>query len=149
MEDPTPNFLIEFDRQRSRENLKPDVLRRTLQSCIEDHGDHCNRLRHILLAGVSSNESIYQQTPGLRVLDVNTLRLQLAPALCQYIALSYVWSYSRRYLPSFFDNQFSVARDAEASSTELPQTVADAIAVCRAVDIHFLWVNSMCIDQND
>jgi hypothetical protein len=152
MEDPPSNFLIEFERQRSRENLKPDALRRALQSCIEDHGSHCDRLRHVLLAGDSTNESIYQQPLNLRVLDVNTLRVQLAPASCQYIALSYVWSHSRRHLPSFFENQFSVAaktRDAKASSTELPQTVVDAIAVCRAIGINFLWVDSMCIDQND
>lgn len=33
--------------------------------------------------------------------------------------------------------------------TELPQTFHDAIEVCRALNIRYLWIDSLCIIQND
>src|SRR5436305_12503928 len=95
--------LTDWDREFSTESLSPDALRHALQSCIKDHDSQCGRLRHVLLAGGNPNPSIYQPPSVLRVLDVNTGQVQLAPTSCQYVALSYVWSHSGRHLPSLIE----------------------------------------------
>ncbi|RAQ49399.1 hypothetical protein AFGD_002061 [Aspergillus flavus] len=68
----------------------------------------------------------------------------------QYVALSYCWG-SRIEA----EQQLKTTRDSfechmqEIPIEALPQTLLDAILVCRALGVQYLWVDVLCIIQGD
>jgi len=74
-----------------------------------------------------------------RLIDCINEKLCVAPLDCPYIALSYVWG--------------NVACEAPLVSLELPKqlpkTIQDTIAVARALEVPYLWVDRYCIDQSN
>ena len=64
----------------------------------------------------------------------------------KWAALSYVWGGDQ----SFKSTIASVAElKAGFGVNRLPQTLKDAVAVCRGLSLEFLWVDSLCIIQDD
>jgi len=64
----------------------------------------------------------------------------------KWAALSYVWGGDQ----SFKSTIASVAGlKAGFGVNSLPQTLKDAVAVCRGLSLEFLWVDSLCIIQDD
>lgn len=66
----------------------------------------------------------------------------------QYAALSYCWgddleSVITTTRENYHAHKFEIPLDT------LPKTVQDAITVCRRLGIQYLWVDSLCIIQND
>jgi len=72
----------------------------------------------------------------LQVIDCISRQVIPAPTSCQFVALSYVWGTSLK--PSRLDG-----------AVKLPQTIEDAILVTTALGLQYLWVDSICITQND
>lgn len=69
---------------------------------------------------------------------------------CKYVTLSYVWG----DLPSFRLNgknfeQLSVEGGLEGIRKELPKTINDAIHFTKAVGQRYLWVDALCLVQDD
>jgi len=69
--------------------------------------------------------------------------------MVQYAALSYCWGEQ-------FDNQKSETRKEnlqaslhKLSEDHLPQSLKDAIKVTRGLGLRYLWIDSVCIIQND
>lgn len=68
----------------------------------------------------------------------------------RYIALSYVWGaaeYQRTRLIQ--SNMEELAIEAALLRVEPPQTIRDAIDLTRLLDFDFLWVDALCIMQDD
>ncbi|KAK5652826.1 hypothetical protein OQA88_9492 [Cercophora sp. LCS_1] len=68
----------------------------------------------------------------------------------KYVALSYVWG----AVPNFrltTANKFRLMQPGaiELGWKQLPITVRDAIELTRRLGVRFLWVDSMCLTQND
>ena len=72
----------------------------------------------------------------LQVIDCISRQVIPAPTSCQFVALSYVWGTSVK--PSPLDG-----------TVKFPQTIEDAILVTTALGLQYLWVDSICITQND
>ncbi|KAI0122304.1 HET-domain-containing protein [Daldinia grandis] len=78
------------------------------------------------------------------------LKNEVDPARKRYAALSYCWGSK-----SEAERQLKTTRDSIKNHTSqiklesLPQTVADAVQVCRALGIRYLWVDALCIIQDD
>ncbi|KAK7931135.1 hypothetical protein PG985_001847 [Apiospora marii] len=66
-----------------------------------------------------------------------------APAMCRYVALSYVWG---KRLAPYLDQK---GKNPTQADTVLPRVVTDAIDVTVALGERYLWVDQMCIDQDD
>lgn len=68
-------------------------------------------------------------------------------ATIRYIALSYCWG-----PPTKFDYKTTAAnherRLRSFAVEDLPQTVKDAITVARALEVDYLWIDSICIVQD-
>ncbi|KAH7371191.1 heterokaryon incompatibility, partial [Pyrenochaeta sp. MPI-SDFR-AT-0127] len=96
---------------------------------------------------------------------VDTIKRMVVPAgkNTEYAALSYVWGGSRADYAHF---KKLALRNAGIWSTinklvagkgtpgaqlpeNLPATISDAINFCRGIGIRFLWVDSICIDQEN
>ncbi|KAG5761439.1 hypothetical protein H9Q72_010438 [Fusarium xylarioides] len=68
----------------------------------------------------------------------------------RYIALTYCWGpepHASKQLKTTRDNISQYLRQIPESS--LPQVIKDAVAVTRALSIPFLWVDALCILQDD
>ncbi|EIW54647.1 HET-domain-containing protein [Trametes versicolor FP-101664 SS1] len=65
----------------------------------------------------------------------------------EYIALSYVWGEEKPYQTAI-SSGVSIYEHGIASSI-LPQTVRDAISVTHALGFQYLWVDTLCIIQED
>ena len=64
----------------------------------------------------------------------------------RYIALSYCWGKSHR-LKAIKANIAELK--AGVTLDGLPQTFQDAVKICRRLDVKYLWIDSLCIIQDD
>jgi hypothetical protein len=88
-----------------------------------------------------------------RVVDIgdgedSPIRLQINQrgAQGQYAALSYCWGGDQPY-KMIISNQNSYTK--ELASTVFPKTLSDAIRVCREVGLRYIWIDALCIIQDD
>lgn len=105
--------------------------------CDRSHGLHCCITPDQRLARI-----------GMRLIDTERNCLVRVNAHCAYTALTYVWGPVDQPVlkqglimewetPGHFDN------------VHLPKTISDAIKVCRMIGLQYLWVDSLCIVQDD
>jgi len=67
---------------------------------------------------------------------------------CSYVALSYCWGVDISDVPV----TTSARLDPYSSAIQLltlPQTICDAIAFCRGIQAQYLWVDMLCIIQDN
>lgn len=121
------------------------LLRDWLTACHARH-DVCKQS----LSGSSLDESHPLALPP-RVLDVRNAEIRLldsAGMTGRYIALSYCWGPTERPpLKTTRDNVADHLR--EISWSALPRTFQDAVTVARRLDIPYVWIDSLCIVQDD
>ncbi|KAL8653527.1 MAG: hypothetical protein Q9226_003816 [Calogaya cf. arnoldii] len=87
---------------------------------------------------------------GFRVIDVQRYCIVDAEPGCQYIALSYVWG-NVGGLQNLQRHRKDLEKDdAIRDRIEyLPNTIQDAISFTRSIGVRYLWVDSLCIVQDD
>lgn len=119
----------------SKDFVQWDVVRRWLVECNENHQTQCAyRLRPSV-------------PPGFRVIDVNNRCVVERGGFYEYMALSYVWG-SRLESACYVEQ---ATRDnieslqVPGGLSRIPETIEDAIAICRNLGIKYLWVDRYCI----
>ena len=88
----------------------------------------------------------------LRLLDVHDRCITVAkdPGSCRYVALSYVWGGAQMLkLQNWNLEAFSKPRGLDDYLISLPQTIIDAMEVVKEIDERYLWVDALCILQED
>lgn len=87
---------------------------------------------------------------GFSLIDVQREALVDAPRGAKYLALSYVWG-SARQLKLVKANRVALYTPGYLSerNEEIPKTIRDAIYVCKALRERYLWVDALCIIQDD
>jgi hypothetical protein len=87
---------------------------------------------------------------NLRVLDLERKCIVMAPQPCRYVTLSYIWG-DRQLLSLTTDNCEFLHKEGNLSpDTEgLAQTIRDAMILTRSINERYLWVDSLCIIQDD
>ncbi|KAG6368932.1 hypothetical protein INS49_003150 [Diaporthe citri] len=166
--DKTAKFVLtelEVDPMKINDSSVVPSPRRPILSCIDlalvqnwlnncrDH-DSCKKNRAAQRANMA--QTFY--TSGFRLIDVIEGRLVETTEPCEYIALSYVWGQAASFglctnkenlsilhQPSSLDKPHT----QDGVSKRLPKTIADAISLCRFIGQRYLWVDSLCIVQND
>ena len=88
--------------------------------------------------------------PGfkLRVIDVQDNCIRELPPAARYLALSYVWG-GPQLFQSTTENQHMMETHNGLKVSMLPLTLRDAINLVRNVGERYLWVDSLCIIQDD
>jgi hypothetical protein len=106
------------------------------------------------LSGDSNNNygglQIQQSLRDVRVIDVTNACVAYLPAGAEFVTLSYVWG-------STHDDQFRclksnislVEQPVSLEKIMLPATIRDAIMVCEKLGHQFLWVDRLCIVQDE
>ena len=115
--------------------INTEILHAWLQSCMD-----CKRDRSKTLP------------PSFRLIDVNQDCVVEAPSDPDYAILSYVWgSLQREFLLALKSNfeSLKVPGSICPENPLLPKTIRDAIILTKALGYRYLWVDSVCIVQDD
>jgi hypothetical protein len=124
-----------------KDRINFDLCKSWLHMCVNSH-ESCHS---------DEFSSTRPRTPPTRLVDVLEGRLvsQLSKA-DSYTALSYVWGDKPQLLLKT-ENEESLGKAGSLldSNSGLPQTIKDAIQFCREIDVRYLWVDSLCIKQED
>lgn len=114
-------------------------------SCLEAHGERCE-IPH----------PIYQTSRviPLWLVDTEQQCLVAGCASMTYVTLSYVWGKSSKSTLHCVKNNLHLLQQSEALSNppfvqEIPDTIRDAIHLIPLLGEKYLWVDSLCIVQDD
>ncbi|KAF8445051.1 heterokaryon incompatibility protein-domain-containing protein [Boletus edulis BED1] len=114
------------------------LIRAWLHQCEHKHGKDCMpSLR--FLEGI--REPIF-------VVDVIQSCLVDTPSRCRYVALSYVWG-TAPVFTHLTENTQDLRKTCSLRSLPIPATIRDAIALVYAIGERYLWVDSLCIIQDN
>ncbi|KAK0740066.1 heterokaryon incompatibility protein-domain-containing protein [Schizothecium vesticola] len=129
-----------------RPRLGPSVnwsfIRKSVARCEESHSGLCRGSGK----GVSGRPA--------RVVDVhNNCVVNLSPH-DDYVTLSYVWGQGvmTEGVATATNTSISSLQEPGSLSSSrhvLPKTIRDAMVVCRKIGFRYLWVDSLCIIQDD
>lgn len=111
-----------------------------LRQCEDLHGEECHSPRW--LGSVT-------QPSFLRVIDVKRECIVSAPADCRYLALSYVWGDRSRSIISTKHNIGQIRTELGMGKMDLPRTIAGSMTLVSALGERYLWVDALCIVQDD
>jgi len=91
------------------------------------------------------------QVSNLRVIDLEKCRLYTCTAEgVRYAALSYVWGdYIFAKLDSRTSNKYFIEGSLSPEKVNLPKAITDAMEVARGIGLQYLWVDALCIKQDD
>ncbi|KAK1637532.1 hypothetical protein BDP81DRAFT_460224 [Colletotrichum phormii] len=118
------------------------LLKQWLHSCDLTH-NACNR--HAAQEDLGMPTRLVKVTEPIQVLNCSTM----GPSSCQYIALSHCWGQLKKH------ERFCLYRDNYSQLQEhvdfdnLPKTFQDAITVTRGLGIDYIWIDTLCIIQDD
>lgn len=114
------------------------VARGWIDECIANHPECRQSLAHT---------RIHQ----FRLINVWKRCIEEASLDEHYVALSYVWGCERNpiWLQSTQSSIMSLKQHGSLEPTRMPQTVEDAIQACRMLGEQYLWVDQLCIIQDD
>tara|TARA_R110002003_G_scaffold351_2_gene18882 strand:- start:236 stop:820 length:585 start_codon:yes stop_codon:yes gene_type:complete len=86
---------------------------------------------------------------GFRVIDVYR-RCVTEIEDCDFLALSYVWGPKNNHsLVARTNNINELKIDGSLDVVALPQTIVDAMTICEHLQQRYLWVDRLCIVQDD
>lgn len=130
-----------------------EFVRKCVKKCETEHGSQCR--------GSSSQQPSACQVLPTRVIDVSgqgaTVRLiettstSYKPHLSgQYCALSHAWGPpGSETLPATTTKKNLVQRRQGILISDLSKTFQEAIEITRSIGIEYLWIDSLCILQDD
>jgi hypothetical protein len=127
---------------RQRKILRNDeidfsLVKRWINLCKHEHGAVCNR-------------SETGKSPAKRLLDVEKNCVVDGPNVDEYLALSYVWGMAAQFmLTKDVVNDSTKEGFFSSIGTKIPQSIRDAMQVCRNIGVRHLWVDALCIVQDD
>ena len=120
-----------------------ELLRAWLHQCEREHGEVC--ISSLRLPAERNRKTTFQPT---FVVDVMQSCLVDTPSQCRYVALSYVWG-TAPVFRHLLDNTQDLRKTGSLHSLPIPATIRDAITLVHAIGERYLWVDSLCIIQND
>lgn len=120
-------------------NFQPEPVRQWLADCLQNHPT-CSSESSIW----SPKRLVYVGTKHAPELK---LVVQEQDSVVQYATLSYRWPQTSHPLKLQPHNLEQFQKQIEFDP--LSPTVRNAIEIAREIDIHYLWVDSLCIIQNE
>ncbi|CZR61558.1 uncharacterized protein PAC_11455 [Phialocephala subalpina] len=141
-----PKDLASSDNETGGRMVSGPLLKSFLRSCETRHGTSCvNVAREV-------GDQIDRRSVTLLLIDVERHCLVSFDSSleCRYIALSYVWG-GANSLQTTRQNLFSLMqRDSlRNAGDQLARVISDAMTVVSMMGERYLWVDSLCIVQDD
>jgi hypothetical protein len=135
----SPNSLL-FGR-RVFEYAELTVMKRWLDICNGFHSEKCNSVRHT--SSIVGNFAI-------RAIDVENRSITSIDISSQYVALSYVWGGKEVPQLKLQESTFKrLSSSGGLKGGDIPTTISDSMRVCQVLGRRYLWVDALCIMQDD
>lgn len=119
-------------------------MRRWITCCDQYHKGLC---RHL------SDWKRVELPDSLILIDVQSNCLTVSSGTEKYVALSYVWGCLPQSLETNLENfaslQIKGALASDPWNRQIPRTIRDAITLTSLLGIRYLWVDRLCIVQDD
>lgn len=98
----------------------------------------------------NSSHTVSHSKFNLRMIDVKNGSITQAPPDCRYVALSYRWGGTKQ-VKLLKGNHRQLEREGALSSATagIPKTIRDSMQLCDRLGQRYLWVDSLCILQDD
>ena len=117
---------------------------RWVSSCQQGHGLMCE------LPTSSNFAATFRGLDFLRLIDVQSFCIIETRTLERYIALSYVWgNVSNFRLTKANKLALQIPGSLNTVFPLLPRTIQDSISLARSLKCRYLWVDALCLLQND
>lgn len=135
----SPFSTLTGSRVESHQVYYP-MLKSWLRDCEENHGPSCHGLSRL------DNRPVRH----FRVIDVQKMCLVQADITVRFAALSYVWG-GPQELKSEKNNikKFETPNFLRECYDKIPRTIKDAIQLVSELGERYLWVDALCIVQDD
>ncbi|KAF4627452.1 hypothetical protein G7Y89_g10703 [Cudoniella acicularis] len=135
-------FGVDGGRAIDREEIDTRQLKRWMSDCLSKHPE-CWNEESPLYPGVS-------ELPLFRLVDVQNECVVLRSVSERYFALSYVWGQvSTLKLDQANEKHLMSPQGLARYRNQIPRTIRDAIKLCRQLGEEYLWVDSLCLKQDD
>ncbi|OHE95851.1 hypothetical protein CORC01_08848 [Colletotrichum orchidophilum] len=147
----TPQFLFRYSTDEPQrlqaveewdaEYFDVETLKVWIDGCEILHGHHC----------VGKYKSISSLPLGFRVIDIHEMKIVKPPGPVRFVALSYMWEATEASGHAQLEktNAEDLEIPGSLASVTLPRIILDAIALCRDLGEGYLWVDRLCIIQDD
>lgn len=136
-----------FVRPIPQDKIDFGLVQNWFSLCEAWHGEYCNKAEMLEIDTHPADE-----IPAFRFIDVIDHCLVRGESKSKYAALSYVWG-RMKFFRTLRDN---VGKLEEPGALKLPEfynkipwTIRDAIQTVRDIGLRYLWVDSLCIVQDD
>ena len=132
-----------FLGRRLPDKVPIDRVKNWIRSCLRWHGDECQTFVSRTDCGMP---------PGFRVIDTWDGCIINQPLRdYKYLALSYVWGGASSVLKLSTANIGEMRQPGTLKRKwqQIPRTIQDAIILTSSLGQRFLWVDSLCIIQDD
>lgn len=139
------SLQYEDESVRLPDQINLQAVTSWLSRCEKYHHDsQCSTRRYARTAAPGSG--------GIYLLDVSRGSVALASLTDRFIALSYVWG-SDGQLKLLKSNRVELSKagalQSETFRPRIGRTLRDAITVVRALGERYLWIDALCICQDD
>ncbi|KAG9316274.1 heterokaryon incompatibility protein-domain-containing protein [Chiua virens] len=125
------------------------LIRAWLDECEHKHGEDCMPYLGFLEENKEPAEEKAQESTFPKfVIDVKESCVVETPSQCRYVALSYVWGEAKVFTHLKENSQALRVRGA-LNKFPITATIRDAIVLVRSIEERYLWVDSICITQDD
>lgn len=138
-----PHPPLRFGEVLEQQKINISIGAMWLRECEQQHKTKCSE----------HGWSVIMQKPSfLRLIDIrDNCVVQVAePKECRYVALSYVWGGAQHLQLRRYNKAELMGKNGlNLYRWAIPQTILDAMTVVQGIDERYLWVDSMCILQDD
>ncbi|KAK2764760.1 hypothetical protein CKAH01_04925 [Colletotrichum kahawae] len=109
---------------------------------------HCERSHKACGAEYAS---ISEWPRGFRVIDMREMKIVQPAEPLRFVALSYMWEASEGagHAQLVNANAEDLGTQGSLSAVSLPRIITDTISLCRDLGERYLWVDRLCIVQDD
>lgn len=132
-------------RPVSTSNIDGSLMRQWVTNCKKWHSTTCGSLENAQKPNVNQFRS-----GSIRLLDLEENRVIDASDPLPYVCLSYVWGANPVY-KTLKDNLDEIKRPGSLAQLHMSfaKSIRDAIAVTRMIGQRYIWIDSLCIVQDD
>ncbi|KAJ8585794.1 HET-domain-containing protein [Rhizopogon salebrosus TDB-379] len=127
--------------RRVSQTVDIGLLKRWIHTCENEHREKCE--------AVWWRDAREVLPKCVRVLDVTRMAIVPAPRSCRYVALSYIWGGPGEDYWTTRANVKQRSRRGGLHISVLPVTIRDTIQLVRQVGERYLWIDALCIVQDD
>jgi Heterokaryon incompatibility protein (HET) len=130
----------------SQTRVDVELIKMWIRTCENGHGVMCAP------ASSSTVHSSNRVPFTLRVIDIQHRCVIEAPRGCRYIALSYTWGTPdviQLKLTSNSQARLFAVGGLSDLHTDIPTTIRDAMTLCSILEERYLWVDALCIKQDE